>query len=192
MACTEDPPEYPVVEGGRCYLEFTAYCIGDDAVLICDKREWTQVACDEFCFTNALGCGLRTYGSSVSVEGCICERPPPGPCGPQSTVCVDYDEQWRCEPDGTWTSVSCTEQCAAQDPPMSSAGCGGNSSSTCACTLDGAPCDPSDGPRCAGGEHLATCVSGLWMLESCPISCEQLDGRCTEFGPEGEAACACE
>jgi hypothetical protein len=182
-----DVQAVPMEEGGRCGGMFTI-CDGDGSLLACEDRVWVRHDCEAVCAEQgevSSGCGLV-----IGNDACLCEPDPDAPCAGTTSTCESADVLLQCV-DDAWESTSCTVECAAYDPPLTSLGCRHDGDgAACACSLDGTPCDAA-GAWCETDEVLATCSAGTWMLETCDGPCEEGEvPRCLPF--DGDTAiCGC-
>jgi hypothetical protein len=195
IGCRQEgaPTRFETIEGGPCSAQSPQHCHGPDSMLMCVDREWTEVACEEFC---------ALHGLRPSTEGCVvgewydwcpCTNTYKT-CADIVSTCVSVDSIEVCM-DGELSVFDCADVCADLDPPRNSLGCDNAGwIADCTCTLEATSCADTDPTRCDGPVTLASCVDGAWVIEACEVGCgpDQL-GYCSTSLADGEltAQCSC-
>lgn len=166
LACGEPPSTDALCESVE------AVCEPGGALTVCEDGVRETASCATLCGKDKpVGCLIREGD-----DACDCGEPN-WSCEPDTTGCQGSNWQWECY-QGMKFSLPCPDVCQTPDPIAG--GCyldEENGFEGCQCARDGDPCD-RDVSACAGNSDMATCIDGVWEVESCADVCGDPDAIC--------------
>ncbi len=179
---------------GSCCEDGEQRCAEDD-LEVCQDCDWVPISCSEFCATFATestGCDRDPISGQ---DACMCEGMSSGVCDANFVKCEE-GYVTICNPEGSWTTVSCREECEKKDRYFGYCEMDGETPmEICHCSQK--PEDElckSTQPTCLG-TSLAVCEGGEIETRDCATLCEEQGLSfisCSRDNDRGHDVCVCE